>query len=50
MGKVLIVALIWLVGILCIVIMKRTEPTNKIYPLWALFIAISFTLFAVCDW
>lgn len=41
---------IWLVCVVCIRIMKKIEPYNKIYLVWALFITIVFTLFAISDW
>lgn len=49
MWKLYITIGIWLVGILCVLVMKKIEPDNKIYPVWALFIALAFTLFAVYD-
>ncbi len=50
MWKLYITIGIWLIGILCVLVMKKIEPDNKIYPVWALFIALAFTLFAVYDW
>lgn len=50
MLKIAITIGIWLVGALCVCFMKKIEPHNKFYPVWALFIAILFTLYAVCDW
>lgn len=50
MWKLYITIGIWLVGILCVLVMKKIEPDNKIYPVRALFIALAFTLFAVYDW
>lgn len=48
--KVLITIGIWILGALCVRIMKKIEPDNKIYPVWALFIALAFTGFALYDW
>lgn len=50
MWKLIVTAGIWLIGFLCVSIMKKIEPDNKIYPVWALFISLVFTLFAVYDW
>lgn len=41
---------IWIIGGICILVMKNIEPDNKIYPVWALFIALAFTAFAVYNW
>lgn len=48
--KLIVTIAIWIVGIICVLIMKRIEPNNKIYPVWALFIALAFTCFALYDW
>ena len=48
--KVLITIGIWILGALCVRIMKKIEPDNKIDPVWALFIALAFTGFALYDW
>ena len=39
----------WLLGALCVLIMKKIEPQNKVYPVWALFISVMFTLFTLYD-
>lgn len=39
----------WLLGALCVLIMKKIEPHNKAYPVWALFVSVMFTLFALYD-
>ena len=44
-----IVLLIWILGALCVLIMKIIEPHNKEYPVQALFISAVFTLFALYD-
>lgn len=36
----------WGLGAVCVLVMKKIEPNNKIYPVWALFISLVFTLFA----
>lgn len=48
--KIAITIAIWVIGGICVLIMKKIEPDNKIYPVWALFIALAFTIFAVYDW
>lgn len=48
--KIAITIAIWVTGGICVLIMKKIEPDNKIYPVWALFIALAFTIFAVYDW
>lgn len=37
----------WLVAIVAIIIMKKIQPENKVYPIWAVFICILFTLFLI---
>lgn len=44
--KVLITIGMWVLGAICTLIMKKIEPDNKIYPVWALFVASAFTVFA----
>ena len=50
MWKISITIGMWVLGILCVLWMKKIEPNNKIYPVWVLFIALAFTLFAFHDW
>lgn len=50
MWKLCVTIGIWIIGAICVLIMKKIEPDNKIYPVWALFIALAFTLFALHDW
>lgn len=47
MPKIAIVVAMWVFGGLCTLIMKKIEPGNKIYPLWALLVSIMFSLFAI---
>lgn len=49
MWKLFVTIAIWIVGIICLLVMKKIEPDNKIYPVWVLFIALMFTAFAVYD-
>lgn len=48
--KIAITIAMWVFGGICVLVMKKIEPDNKIYPVWALFIALAFTIFAVYDW
>lgn len=49
MWKIIITVGIWVIGFICVVIMRKIEPGNKIYPVWALFVAIAFTLSNFCN-
>lgn len=48
--KLLITLGVWVLGRLCVRVMKKIEPDNKIYPVWVLFVALAFTGFALYDW
>lgn len=39
------VVLVWIVALTGILIMKKIQPEDKIYPAWAATICIIFTLF-----
>ncbi len=41
----LLVAIVWIVAIVGICIMKKLQPRDKIYPVWAVMICILLTLF-----
>lgn len=45
--KIIAVFLIWEVALVATKIMKKIEPTNKIYPVWALSIAAMYTALAI---
>lgn len=49
MWKIILTVGIWNIGIICVLVMRKLEPDNKVYPVWALFIAVVFTLFAIYD-
>ena len=34
----------WAVGLALIQLMKKIDPDNNVYPVWAVFILVSFTL------
>lgn len=40
-----LVLVVWIIAIVGIKIMKKISPTDKIYPVWVIFISILFTLF-----
>ena len=46
MVEVVLTVGFWVLGAVCVLVMKKIEPNNKIYPVWALFISLVFTLFA----
>lgn len=50
MWKLYVTIGVWIIGVVCVLIMKKIEPDNKIYPVWALFIALMFSAFAIYDW
>lgn len=50
MWKLGITLFMWFLCFVCIKTMKKIEPDNRLYPVWALFIATLFTLFAIYDW
>ena len=41
----LLVAIVWIVAVVGICIMKKLQPDDKIYPVWAVMICILLTLF-----
>lgn len=41
----IIVVMMWIIGILAIILMRIIEPDNKIYPVWVIFILVTFSLF-----
>lgn len=47
MYGLIVTIVMWIVGVIGVLVMKRIEPDNKIYPVWVLFIEIAFMLFVV---
>lgn len=47
MWKILLIAGMTLAALFAIWIMKKIEPENKVYPVWALFIVILFALVVI---
>lgn len=45
MGEMILVAAVWIVAIAGICVMRKIQPGNKIYPVWAVIICILLTLF-----
>lgn len=43
----MVILLVWFVGILAVLAMKKIQPNNKIYPLWVAFVCVVFTLFVI---
>lgn len=50
MGKLIITIGIWIIGFICVLIMRKIEPDNKIYTVWVLFIDLMFMAFVIYDW
>lgn len=40
-----LVLIVWIVAVVGICIMKKIQPDNRIYPVWAVMICILLTLF-----
>lgn len=47
MGVILVTALVWCVGIICILVMKKIHPWDKLYPLYVLAVCVIFTVFVI---
>ena len=45
MSETIAVVIVWIVALVCILIMKRIQPEDKTYPVWAVAICIILTLF-----
>lgn len=45
MGEVLLVLSVWIIAIIGILIMKKIQPSDKVYPVWVVIICIILTLF-----
>lgn len=43
-----LVVFVWVVAVICIFLMKKIQPENKIYPVWAVFICVLLTAFVGC--
>lgn len=50
MWSILIIPGMWIFAAICIFIMKKIEPDDKIYPAWALLITLTFTLVVLYHW
>ena len=35
---------IWIIGAACVCLMKKIEPSNKMYPIWALSVVLWLTV------
>ena len=49
MGLAFLIA-VWIIGAVCMWLMKKIEPNNKIYPVWVLFVALMFTVYSFYRW
>lgn len=38
----------WVVAVMCVLVMKKIQPENKIYPVWVVFVCILLTTFVGC--
>lgn len=47
--KALITVGIWVLGFICVRIMKKIQPGNRLYRIWVIFISLLFTIFALCE-
>ena len=47
MGVILLITLVWIVGIVGCIVMKRIQPDNKLYPVYAMSICILLTIFVL---
>ena len=45
MGVILLTAFVWIVGAIGCMVMKRIQPENKLYPIYAVSICSLFTVF-----
>lgn len=45
MAEKILVAIVWFVAVAGIGIMKKIQPDDKIYPVWAVMVCILLTLF-----
>ena len=45
MAVVLVVGLVWVVAFIGIYIMKKLQPDDRIYPVWAVMVCILLTIF-----
>lgn len=44
----MVLAIIYLSAAICITLMRKIQPENKFYPVWAVFICVVFTVFLLC--
>ena len=45
MTEVMVVLAVWAFAVVAIAIMRKIEPGNKVYAIWAIFVCILLTLF-----
>lgn len=47
MSVIAVLAIVYIIAIVGIVVMKKIQPEDKIYPVWAVFVCIVLTCFVV---
>ena len=50
MGTLALLISIWIIGAACVCLMKKIEPSNKMYPIWALLVVLLFTAYSLYRW
>ncbi len=40
-----LLAIVYIIGIICTAVMKKIQPENKIYPVWVVFVCVALTVF-----
>lgn len=45
MNTIALVIFVWVFAVICVCIMKKIQPENKIYPVWVVFVCIMLTAF-----
>lgn len=45
MFKMILVVLVWIIALICLQIMKKIQPEDKIYPIWTVVICVLLTAF-----
>lgn len=47
MGISIVIAIVWISSVLGIICMKKIQPNDLFYPVWAVFVAMAFTAFVL---
>ena len=43
----MVIAIVWISSVLGIICMKKIQPNDLFYPVWAVFVAMAFTAFVL---